>query len=91
MKDGFLLTYPDDETLSLAKERRSVIVRNRENNTIYPIREETQDNWEINLSVKERHTGNSSSDTSSPKTIYPPVLMPPEQEAYLKVSKYDFL
>ena len=28
--------------------------------------------------------------TDTPRSIYPPVLMPPQPEAYLKAGKYDY-
>lgn len=91
MKDGFLLPYPIDETLTLSEERSAVIVNSPDHNYISILRKETTENRKTNFAVNEKNTGDSNTTTVSRKTIYPTVLMPPEPEAYLKVGKYDFL
>lgn len=91
MKDGLLLPYPIDETLILIEERSSIINRSQKHNYIPLVREETPESKKTNFAVNEKNTGDSNTITVSRKNIYPPVLMPPEPEAYLKVGKYDFL
>ncbi|MBS1749580.1 MAG: hypothetical protein JST63_06730 [Bacteroidetes bacterium] len=91
MKDVFLLPYLIDETITLSEKKRNLMQHSLNHNHISKDNGVFRGSEKINSLENERNEVDSSSAKSSCKSIYPQVLMPPEQEAYLKVSKYDFL
>ena len=91
--NSLLLSYPNDDVLddilTVAEEEKDAIpvVRYLKNAERFQIASPKEEDTVIVPPV----TGERKpAGTDTPRSIYPPVLMPPQPEAYLKAGKYDY-
>jgi len=81
--NSLLLSDPQDDILTIAdKEKDAPIIRYLKNTERFRIAFPKEEDIVIEPPV----TGEKEPDESA----YPPVLMPPQPEGYLKAGKYDY-
>jgi hypothetical protein len=91
--DSLLLSYPNDDVLDdiltvADKEKDTApIIRYLKDAERFHIASQKEEDTEIVPPV----TGERKpADAGTRQPIYPPVLMPPQPEAYLKAGKYEY-
>ena len=91
--NSLLLPYPNDDVLddilTVAEEEKDAIpvVRYLKNAERFRIASMKEDDIVIVPPVAGER---KPADPGAPQSIYPPVLMPPQPEGYLKAGKYDY-
>lgn len=91
--NSLLLSYPNDDVLddilTVAEEEKDAIpvVRYLKNAERFRIASMKEDDTVIVPPVAGER---KAADTDAPQSFYPPVLMPPQPEGYLKAGKYDY-
>jgi len=90
--NSLLLSYPlDDMTgdiLTVADKEKDTtpLIRYLKNAERFHIASPKEEDIVIVLPAAGER---KPADTGTPRSVYPPVLMPPQPEGYLKAGKYD--
>lgn len=85
---SLLLSYPNDDILTVADEEKNTIpvVRYLKDAERFRITSQIEEDTVVVSPVAGER---KPADAGTPQSVYPPVVMPPQPEGYLKAGKYD--